>query len=274
MTTRTDDIPDLRSHFGFNKTPFTREIAVTERWRSPIFEEPLQELHATVAARQSGVMVAPSGTGKTALIRALLASLPEARYRTHYLKVSSLGMRDFCREIAVVAGVKPAGTYPTLVRRLEERFESTADVEGLRTVLIVDEAHDMRPEVLAITRILTNYQMDSRLVLSLILCGQPPLSRMLKREALEAVSRRLALFVDLRLLSRDETKQYMEHRIRIVGSRKLPFDAGAIDAISEITRGNLRAIDYLSLKALEVAARTGGKTIDSSIVTEARQKLP
>ena len=103
---KTDDAPDVRAHFGFTKTPFTREIAVTERWRSPIFEEPLQELHATVAARQSAVLVAPSGTGKTGLVRALLARLPEARYRTHYLKVTSLGMRDFCREIAVVAGVK------------------------------------------------------------------------------------------------------------------------------------------------------------------------
>ncbi len=274
MTTLSDDIPDLRAHFGFKKTPFTREISVSERWRSPIFDEPLDELYATVAARQSGVLVAPSGTGKTALLRALLARLPEARYRTHYLKVTCLGMRDFCREIAVVAGVKPAGTYPMLVRRLEERFESTTDVEGLRSVLVIDEAHDMRPEVLAITRILTNYQMDSRLVLSLILCGQPFLGKMLKRDALEAISRRMALFADLRLLSNDETKQYMAHRSRIAGSRKLPFDADAIDAVSELTRGNLRAIDTLALKAMEVAAKRGVRTIDASLVTEARAKLP
>lgn len=273
MKTLTSDAIDIRSHFGFAKTPFTREITVAERWHSPIYDEAVEEIYATVAARHSGVLVAPSGTGKTAVLRAVLDRLPEARYRAHYLKVTSLGMRDFCREIAVVAGVEPAGSYPMLVRRLEERFESTVTTDGLRPVLVVDECHDMRPDVLAIVRILTNYQMDSRLVLSLILCGQPPLLRMLQREDLEAVSRRMSHIAQLRLLSRPETKQYMEHRARIAGSRKLPFDELSIDAVHEISHGNLRAIDHLALKSLEVAARHDTKVVDPSIVTEARTKL-
>lgn len=273
MKTLADDALDIRSHFGFTKMPFTREITVAERWSSPIYDEAIEELHATIAARQSGVLVAPSGTGKTAVLRAVLDRLPEARYRAHYIKVTSLGMRDFCREIAVVAGVEPAGTYPMLVRRLEERFESTVSTDGLRPVLIVDECHDMRPDVLAIVRILTNYQMDSRLVLSLILCGQPPLLRMLQREDLEAVSRRMSHIAQLRLLSRLEAKQYMDHRARIAGARKLPFDELSIDAIHEISHGNLRAIDHLALKSLECAARHDTKVVDPSLVAEARTKL-
>jgi type II secretory pathway predicted ATPase ExeA len=273
MKTVIDETLDVRSHFGFTKTPFTRELGVAERWTSPIYDEVIDELYTTIAARLSAVLVAPSGTGKTSVLRAVLSRLPEARYRAHYVKVTSLGMRDFCREIAVVAGVEPAGTYPMLVRRLEERFESTVTTDGLRPVLVIDEAHDMRPDVLAIVRILTNYQMDSRLVLSLVLCGQPPLLRMLQREDLEAVSRRMSHIAQLRLLSRPEAKQYMEHRARIAGIRKLPFDELAIDAVHEVSRGNLRAIDHLALKSLEIATRQDAKVVDASIVAEARTKL-
>ena len=157
--TKTLSDTDVRTHFGLSSLPFTREIAVKDRWSSAIFDEPTSELVATVRQRMSAVLIAPPGSGKTALLRALVAQLPEARYRTHYVKVTSLSKRDFCREIAVAAGLPPAGSYPMLVRRLEECFDATVSSDGLRPVLLLDEAHDMRPEVLAILRILTNFDM-------------------------------------------------------------------------------------------------------------------
>jgi len=263
----------VRAHFSLNAMPFTREISVAERWASPIFEEPLGELHHAVSERMSAVLVAPAGTGKTALLRALVARLPEARFRVHYVKVTSLSKRDMCREICHAMGLHPAGSYPTLVRNLQEKFEATVSTDGLRPILIIDEAHDMRPEVLAIIRILTNFHMDSRLVVAVVLAGQPGLERLLKREDLEAVSQRMAHFASLRLVSRTESRDYMEHRLRIAGARTMPFDTQAFDAVYEISRGNLRAIDHLALKALELAARKGAQAVDATLVTEARKKL-
>ena len=270
----SDDTRDVRAHFGLHTLPFTREIAVDKRWCSPIFDEALNALEATVRERMSAVLVAPSGAGKTSLLRALIKRLPEARYRVHYVKVTSLAKRDICREIAVAIGAEPAGSYPTLVRRLEERFEATLNTDGLRPVLVLDECHDMRPEVLAILRILTNYDMDSRLVLSIILSGQPPLARLLRRDELEAVSRRMAHSATLRLLSRDEAREYMQHRAQIAGLKKLPFDALSVEAVYELSRGNLRAIDSICLKSLELATLKGILTVDASLVSAARQLLP
>ena len=84
------------------------------------------------------------------LLRSLRAHLSEARYRVHYVKVTDLGKRDLCREIATAVGAKPAGTYPMLVRRLQEDFAQTSGIDGVRTVLVLDEAHDIRPDVLGI----------------------------------------------------------------------------------------------------------------------------
>jgi type II secretory pathway predicted ATPase ExeA len=263
---------DLREAFGLTAIPFTREL--TSRWPFQPFDEVLDDLQAVVANRMSAALIAPAGTGKSTVLRALRERLPEARYRVHYLKVTSLSKRDLCREIAAAMGLDPVGTYPNLVRKLQDKAQDVAFVEGLRPVLLLDEAHDMRPEVLAILRIITNFEMDSKLVLSIVLAGQPPLLQMLAKDELVAVRQRLAHCATLRLMSREETASYVEHRMTSVGARSLPFDQKALDAIFEISRGNLRAVNSLARKALEVAAKKGVATVDPTLVTAARALLP
>ena len=266
-------IADIRAHFTLTALPFTRELDVAEQWRTPLFDEPLAELHAVIEKRMSAAVLAPAGSGKTALLRALIARLPEARYRVHYFKVTALGKRDLCREIAKAIGLVPAGSYPGLVRQLQEHFETSLRTDARRSVLLVDEAHDLRTDVAPILRLLTNFEMDSRLVLSVVLCGQPSLRRLLVREESEALTQRLALVATLRLLSRAESRLYIEHRLRVVGCKKPPFDEPALDAIYEVARGNLRATDHVALGALELAAVRAVPTVDAALVAEARQKL-
>jgi general secretion pathway protein A len=157
---------DMHTTFGFQKIPFTREISVHDMLPMTHLDEQRDALLEQLERRMSAAIIAPAGAGKSCLLRALRTRLPEARYRVHYVKVTDLGKRDLCREIATAVGAEPAGTYPMLVRRLQESFEQTGAVDGVRTVLVVDEAHDIRPDVLGVLRILTNFEWDSRLVLA------------------------------------------------------------------------------------------------------------
>jgi general secretion pathway protein A len=264
-------ITDFRSRFGFHTAPFTREFAVENRFSIGFFDESLTALSRAIEGRMSAALIAPAGTGKTALLRALAHSLPEARYRVHYVKVTELSKRDMCREIAVACGAEPAGSYPMLVRRLQERFLTATAIDGMRPVLFLDEAQDLRPDVLNILRTLTNYEMDSRLVLSVVLAGQTPLRDILKRESHESITKRLAHFAYLRLLSREETLRYVAHRCTIAGATAPPIDTRALDGIYEISCGNLRAIDSLAYKALELAHDAGVSVVDSNHVAAARK---
>lgn len=264
---------DFLSRFGFHTTPFTRELRVAEHCRLALYAQALEGLYRAVDKRMSAALIAPAGTGKTALLRALVARLPETRYRVHYVKVTELSKRDLCRECATAIGAEPAGSYPTLVRRLQERFTSALDIDGLRPVLVLDESHDIRPEVLGIVRILTNFEMDSRLVVSIVLAGQPPLARLLRQDRLEDVAHRLAHCATLRPLSRPELTQYVEHRCQIAGASACPFDPQALETLYELGRGNLRATDHLALKALELAHEADCDTLDSQHITEARRLL-
>lgn len=269
----SNSVVDIRAHFGLTTVPFTREIQIGDRWLAPLFGEPLAALLATVEARMSAVLLAPSGTGKTVLLRTLCSCLPEARYRVHYTKMTSLSKRDLCREIALACRFDVSGSYPVMMRRLQEAFRSQADDDGLRPVVMLNDSHELHPEVLPTLRVLTNFDMDSRLVVSFVLAGDTRLRTLLERADLDCIRRRLAQVATLRLLSRAETADYMQHRMRVASASQFPFDSQALDAVYEITRGNLRAIDHLARKSLELTAQRNIPAVDAAIVAAARQNL-
>ena len=261
------------SDFGMHKIPFTRELTNDEQFNLPYMDTALDGLRSAIEARMSAALIAPAGTGKTALLRKLREALPQARYKVHTIKVTGLAKRDFCREISCAIGASPAGTYPMLVRRLQERFGHSLSVDGLRPVILIDEAHDFKPSVLAILRLLTNFNMDSELVLSLILAGQPPLGALLQRDDLVAMSGRLAHIAKLRVMSRDESLKYLRHRVALAGSVNFPFDESSAEGIFEIARGNLRATDRLARTALDCAIEAGETVVTANHVVAARERL-
>ena len=264
---------EIRTHFHMTATPFTRELLIGRRWHHDQYRTAESELRDTVEDRMSAALIAPAGTGKTFVLRALCDALPEVRYRIHEVKVAGLSKRDFCRHLAKAVGARPAGHTGALVDVLQERCTVLMDTEAIRPVLIVDEAHDLRPEVLALLRILTNFEMDSRLVLSVVLCGQPPLRQMLRHPGLDAVRGRIACYAELRPLTRSETALYLKHRLDVAGGSPDLFSTPSLDAVFECSQGNLRATDRICLGALKMAAAEGVAAVDADHVARARRKV-
>ena len=258
--------------FRFKVAPFTREIRIEHRLKISHIEAQVEALLHTVEQRQSAVLVAPAGCGKTMALRALKAQLPEARYRTAYIKLANLSVRDMCREVAIALGVPPAGHYPGLVRAVEERLRAGYLDNGVRQVIVFDDAHDLRPEVLRLMRLLTNFEMDSRLVVSVVLAGQTPLRKLLMQDDLEDIRQRLSHCGELTVLTREESKSYVDHRSTVAGAPHAPFEPQAVEAIHEIARGNMRAIDKLALASLAEADRAGRPKVDASDVAVARSR--
>lgn len=268
----TKVVADIRTHFHLTALPFTRELSVEKRFSTPAIEAAIQELRFTIEERGCGALTAPAGTGKTMILRALKASLPEARFKVSYFKVTGLGKRDMCRELAYAIGLEPVGQYNALVRKLQDSFREFAS-NGERMVLLVDEAHDMTPDVLSIFRLLTNFEMDSRLVISVLFCGQPALGTLLSRETVVAIAQRLSCVLTLNNLSREQARDYLHHRLQVVGARAEVFTEQAVDTLFEMTRGNMRATDTLALKALHVAAKRGVNRVESTHIIDARSQV-
>ena len=119
-------------------------------------------------------------------------------------------------------------------------------------------------------RLLTNFEMDSKLIISFILAGQPGLLRTLERNEMADIAQRMAYCGTMRLLSREETTNYLAHRLRLVGSKGELFAREAVEAIFDMSRGNLRAIDFIALRSLQVAADADCKMVEASHIVTAR----
>lgn len=261
------------SNFGFHKMPFTREVGSQEYFDSKQIQESLGYLADVLKNRRSGAIIAPPGLGKTCLLRKLRQSLPESRFDFHYVKCSKLGKVDMYRELCIALGLPTKGTAPSLRLRIEEYFLSLSSSKAMVPVLLLDDAHEIRPDILVLLRILTNFEMDSKLLLSIILCGQKALRQTLKMPALEDVAKRLSHVATLQSLSKEESINYIRHRCSLAGQTQPPFDEGALLSIIEQTHGNMRAMDELCCKTLEIATHQGSKVCDSNQVLQARGYL-
>ena len=255
----------------FVTPPFTREIDVSQRFPLPQFDEAIESLYRAVQKRMIASFIAPAGCGKTMVLRGLRSRLAEARYQVAYLKVSNLSQRDMCREIAHAVNAKPAAHFNTLVRNLDESFSNTYRNQGKQPVLLIDDAHEIRPTTVSVLKLLTNFEMDSRLVVSIVLTGQPKLRALLQKEELQDITQRIYHHEELRLLSQEEAIKYLKHRCSIVALNPFPFDESAQQSIFTFSRGNMRIMDLLCLKALELASQRKLFAVGESLVLEAKK---
>jgi general secretion pathway protein A len=131
----------------------------------------------------------------------------------------------------------------------------------------------MPAEVLPIFRLLTNFDMDSRLALPVVLCGQPPLLQALLRDSLDSLAMRLTAHVQLFNLSAERTRDYVAHRLDQAGARTSLFADTALDTLFEVARGNMRAVDTMAFNALMVAAERNAKRVETEHLIEARKRV-
>ena len=115
--------------------------------------------------------------------------------------------------------------------------------------------------------------MDSRLLVSIILSGQLSLKYKLLSSDLEDVRQRMTHCTELRLLTKDETSQYLNHRITIAGGKKNMFEPQAIEAFYELSKGNMRALDKIARASFEKAFNDNREAVTAGDVAAVRSEL-
>jgi hypothetical protein len=123
---------------------------------------------------------------------------------------------------------------------------------GLRTVLIVDEAHGLSTSVLEEVRLLCNFESDTAKQLQIVLTGQPELRTVLNYSELRQLKQRVALRCEISALPNvEETAQYIALRLKVAGAERTDiFSPGAVDYIFRCSEGIPRNINNLCDNAL------------------------
>src|SRR5688500_1034267 len=255
-------------HYGLKEPPFSitpdpRFVFLSERHRDAL-------AHLLFGIDKGGgggfvQLTGEVGTGKTTLSRLLLEQLPENTRVALVLnpRLSPVELLEtICEELHLDLEGK-RGSLKSLVDALNA-YLLDAYAQGLRVVLIIDEAQNLSLDALEQVRLLTNLETDTQKLLQIILLGQPELREMLAREDMRQLAQRITARFHLTPLDADETAAYLRHRYRIAGGQHLPFTPGAIKRIHAHSGGVPRLINVIAERAL-----LGGYARDDAAVSEA-----
>ena len=253
--------------FGLNEKPF----AITPDPRYLFLSERHSEAlaHLLYGINEAGGFVQLTGevgTGKTTIVRSLLAQTPKNAEIALILNPKMTApefLLTICEELGIGVGDAAQGSLKDLVDILSH-YLLRAHAAGRRVVLVVDEAQNLSPSVLEQVRLLTNLETNTQKLLQIILIGQPELREILARTELRQLAQRITGRYHLSPLSREESVAYVRHRLRVAGATSDIFAPAALETVFRISEGVPRVINVICDRAL-----LGAYSLDRHRVTAA-----
>jgi general secretion pathway protein A len=192
------------------------------------------------------VITGEIGAGKTTIVRGLLESMDPNRWSPANLVTTQLDAEDTLRMVGAAFGVRVKDVSKADLLMALEAFLVTQVSEGKRSLLIVDEAQNLTPRAVEELRMLSNFQFGKQALLQTFLVGQPEFREILQRPNMQQLRQRVTATCHIGPLDVDETKGYIEHRLKCAGATDRPsFGVGAFEAIFKATYGIPRRINTL-----------------------------
>ena len=192
------------------------------------------------------VITGEIGAGKTTLLRGLLDSLNRSNVVIGNLVTTQLDAEDTLRMVGAAFGVRVKDLQKSELLMSLEAYFVNQTTQGKRCLLIVDEAQNLSARAVEELRMLSNFQFGNQSLLQTFLVGQPEFRSILQKPEMEQFRQRVAATCHIGPLDEDETKAYIEHRLKCAGSSGKPsFDLDAFPAIFKASQGIPRRINSL-----------------------------
>jgi type II secretory pathway predicted ATPase ExeA len=257
--------------FGLAAKPFGKTPDPSFLYESQQHREALARLEYSVDEKELALLVGDIGSGKTTLSRALIDRVSDARPVVLLINPRLTPMQ-LLRSIAKGLELEPARFRNELLDQLHAKLYELYE-QKREPVLIIDEAQ-LIPSKATFDeiRLLTNFQLDDQNLLSVVLIGQPELETRLEREHYAPLRQRIGMRYSLGPLSLAETVEYIEHRIRVAGGGRNPFDARAMEEIHALSGGIPRLINTLCTTALLDAFGEDAERIDAPRIASAAKE--
>ena len=263
-----------RNFFSLSELPFSispdpKYLFMSDRHREAL-------AHLTYGLGEVGgfaLLTGEVGTGKTTISRCLMEQLPENTHAAFILN-PTLSCQELlatiCDELKIRYRKNDA-SLKNLTDKIAEKLLKNHQ-NDINTVLIIDEAQHLQPEVLEQLRLLTNLETNTKKLLQVILIGQPELQQLLQRRDLRQLAQRITARYHLMPLTKQELHQYIQHRLTVADCARALFDKAALNKIHHLSQGVPRLTNLLCHSALMLAYNQNDSVVNKKTVIAAAQR--
>jgi general secretion pathway protein A len=258
-----------KEFYGLKELPFALTPDPRFIYFTPSHTEAMANLHYGIESGKGLIVVTGEvGTGKTTILRWMMQRL-DRTVLVGYIFNPRLTVPEFYQHVARLFDVQEWENKSELLFALGKTLEAR-HARGLRTVLIIDEAHGLSTSVLEEIRLLSNFESDAAKQLQIVLTGQPELRDVLNNPDLRQLKQRVALRCEIKPLPNiEETERYVKARLLVAGAARTDiFSPGAIDYIFRCAAGIPRQINNLCDNAMLTGYASGLHTISRACIEE------
>ncbi|TVP83334.1 MAG: DUF4440 domain-containing protein [Thioalkalivibrio sp.] len=240
------------SFYGLKADPFRLSSDANFRFDHRSYKRAKASVQYALHRAEGFVMITGRpGTGKTTLVNDLTASLSRREVIVGSLVSTQLEADDLLRMTAHAFGLNAQAPQKSQILMRLMEYLAQQHRQGLRTLLIIDEAQDLAPSALEELRLLTNLQHGGHPLLQIVLIGQENLRVLVRRPELEQVHQRLIAAWHLEPLGPEETIGYVRHRLERAGWSGDPsFEPGVMPIVYQFSEGVPRRVNLICSRLL------------------------
>ena len=265
-------LPTLKT-MGLTDWPFQKAPTPQALFRFQALDELQARLTFARALHGIALVTGDPGSGKSTALRLFLTGRDERTSPVVYLADSRLTPAEFYARVLDHFGVPFGQTQSQRRRQFQALMADIGEGQQKDVTLIIDEAHELNPEMVQELRYVQNLHLDAQSPCTLILCGQSEIRAQLRLRSFEAVAQRITVRAHLPGLGREEVAAFIRHALHQVGVDRALFTEGAIDALHTASRGLMRPIASLATHALLDAALSDQQLVDEPNVQRATQDI-
>jgi len=261
------------ARFGLNRRPFRPAPAPDLFFPAAAHAAAADRLRAAFDAGEGVALLdGGPGTGKTLVAVRLLESLRGAATAVLIPCARLVRPADLYQAILFDLGRPYLGLGENELRLAVTEYWLGELAAGRRGAVVLDEAHNLGPEVLEEVRFLDNLEGRGTKAVFTLLVGLPGLRDRLA--GLEPLAQRVSCRVRLTPLSHDEAVGFTRHQLAACGGKEdelLTDEAAGL--IAGYGRGVPRVVNQVAAGALAVALEADQDAIDVEAVCEAADRL-
>jgi len=260
-------------YYGFTKEPFAQDLKVEDLYPAPYLAATTERILYAIRLGAVSLITGEVGSGKSTALRYAASKLHPSQYKIIPVVATSGSLIEMLRQICI--GLDVAYTYTSaarLAKTIRDIALETAHKKQVPT-LIIDEANLMRLEVFAEIHTLTQFELDSKPLMPLVLAGQNNLLDKLMYHTSRPLASRVIGRSHLEGLKAKDMEGYLKRHLEIAGIREQLFSAEAILAIHQGSGGLLRKANHLAKGALVAAAKENCRVVAAEHVRIASTEI-